>query len=43
MVLETISPQQKNRVHPKGRTMKICISKGQSYNENHYHKLAKEE
>jgi len=27
MVLETISPQQRNRVHPKGRTMKICILK----------------
>jgi hypothetical protein len=27
MVLETISPQQRNRVHPKGMTMKICILK----------------
>jgi hypothetical protein len=26
MVIETISPQQRDRVHPKGRTMKICIA-----------------
>jgi len=26
MVIETISPQQRDRVHPKGRPMKLCIA-----------------
>jgi hypothetical protein len=43
MMLEIISPQQRNRVHPKRRTMKICISKVSPATKNQYHKLAKED
>jgi hypothetical protein len=43
MMLEIISPQQRNRVHPQAKDNENTHSKGQSCNENQYHKLAKED
>jgi hypothetical protein len=44
MVIETISPQQRDRVYPKGRTMEICIANvSPRATTTYYHKLAKED